>query len=640
MIIYSIFNPQQFTTTPLQLNGLMIRPIQYLRILNNSPYQLSVNLDGILSTVPEFWNQDIAVAPWAPGNLSIGSSLVITSSSHAQAYQVTVQGMVAGEGGGSLNGPVNQQSVNITATGKPLFTATYENRATAGLIQNLEVYNPPTSGANYVFDSATVFTNDTTLPTCNLLYWNADANLVNPVKAVNSNGWNLSTNQGAALSQAHCTADDDAKLFYYPDRAADADEVPANITKEILAFPRTITINPGVGLINELSSGTTGHIIRLKLRWTEDQFLVIPTPAQGVFKVPNLTGIYSPLDYGTISGTANDDRAVQAATNAAIAAGGGIVLIHPLLHVFNNSVTGDFTNICFWGMGWGSVVKIANGINKYAFVNSAGTNGSAGGMFYNFKIDCNGANQTGASGGIDANGIYRFLFDHMWFEAPYESGMHLHLGPGGGFGFQNNIRSCQFMDGYLSASSGMGVWSENEDENRYSDCFFQSMGGSGAPVGQTQGAILTANGLDSFMGCTFVGNNHTGQGIKCTASSTAGIRVDGCIFDGVGGGNIVLSGGGGGTSIVNSRFLNIGFGGTNVDGIYVATIDVTITGNIFNPTGQTGNSCKAMVELDGNSGQGSAYVVGNVFQANALGSTQILIDGAPTNNTTTPNILH
>lgn len=361
--------------------------------------------------------------------------------------------------------------------------------------------------------------------------------------------------------------------------------------------------------------------------------------------MPNLTGIYSPLDYGTISGTANDDVAVRKAYNAAASNGGGIVLMHPLKHVFSAPVQLTNSYVGFWGMGWNSIVTIPNAANFYPFVgaNSAGLDGV---FFHNFKIDGNGANQTGASGCIDAQYFFRCDFTLMWLEAPYEAGIHHHNGPAG-FGYQSTFSKCRFMDGANSASSGMGLWIETSDEHRVSDCFFQAMGGPATIANQDKVAVLDANGLTGYNNCTFV--NCRG-GIKTTASAQAGVRINLCIFDGCPGyptggtGNIVLANSGG-NHVIGNRLLNIGYGngaiGANtIDGIYVMGIDNEIIGNYFNPAGDGHNGCKGMVELDGTNGEDYSIVIGNTFAANVAGSTQILVDGAPTHNTTTPNTLH
>lgn len=541
-------------------------------------------------------------------------------------------------------------AVNPTASGDPIFSATIGFGSTANFQQILNVFNPPNSGALCTFHSARVYTNDTTAGDNAILFMSPgpDVNFNIPVPIQNNSG------QTTPTSVCHASAQDTGGAIGFT--LANEIEVyntTPNNTLEFLSFPDNKILLPGNNLAIAMVDGGSGKVTRLTTKWTEKSSLPItvmnpPPPAKpGGSFMPNLTGIYSPLDYGTISGSANDDIAVQKAYNAAASNGGGWVLIHPLLHVFSNSVQLTANNVGFFGMGWASIVKMANAANKYAFVGNNGTNGIINATFYNFKIDGNAANQTGASGCIDGNGFYRMVLDSMWFEAPYEAGVHLHGGPSGGFGFQNIIRGCQFMDGALSASSGMGLWVNNTDENRVEYCFFQAMGGPATIAGQDKVAVLDANGLSGYTNCIFV--NCRG-GIKCTASAQAGIRIMNCIFDGCPGyptggtGNIVLNGSGGNT-VIGNRLLNIGFQGSAgsanaYDGIYVAGIDNVIIGNYFNPAGDGFNGCKAMVELDGTAGEDYTRVNLNVFAANVGGSTQITTDGAPTHNDTTLNTLH
>lgn len=533
-------------------------------------------------------------------------------------------------------------AVNPTASGDPIFSATIGFGSTTTTQQILNIFNPVNSGAQCTFHSARVFTSDNGNGDNGILFMlqGPDNNFPIPTPINNNSG------QATPISVCHASASDfGASGNFTVQNEIEVLDTTQNQTVEFLAFPDNKILLPGNNLGIGMFAVNAAKVTRLTTKWTEKISLPIlmispPPPAKpgGLF-MPNLTGIYSPLDYGTISGVANDDVAVRKAYNAAVSNGGGWVLMHPLKHVFSSAVQLTANNVGFWGMGWSALVTIPNAGNFYPFVGNAGTNGIIGATFYNFKIDGNGANQTGASGCINAAGFYRSNFELMWFEAPYESGLKFFQGPGGGFGFQNNIDRCFFMHGNASPNAGMGLWISSTDENSVSDCFFQEMGGAG---GIDQVSIRDENGLTSYTGCKFVGNGTKSGGIKCYATSQAGIRVIGSVFDGVGGGNIILpGGGGGGTSIIGNRFMNIGFGATvanSVDGIYVAATDVMIEGNWFSPDG--GGHCLANVELDGTNGQDYGMVIGNTFAAVNGGSLQIKTDGAPAHNTITPNTLH
>lgn len=365
-----------------------------------------------------------------------------------------------------------------------------------------------------------------------------------------------------------------------------------------------------------------------------NQFLQVGHNAGGTVK--SALSVFNVMDdaYGaTGNGITDDTTACQAAINACNSAGGGIVFF-PLGNYLVSGLTVPGNNISLVGTGWGSIIKLKNSSNVYAIVFSNGTNGVTGGRIADLKIDGNNANQT-AGGCLDANGAYLFLFDHVWFLAPYEAGMQLRFGPGGGFGFQNSIRNCQFTNGYLSAGVGRGLWINNTDENHIAQCHFQDNGGATA---SDNVHVRDDNGLSEYVGCDFVGNGHGGGGIKLY--STNGSRIVGCIFDGVRGGNIVMSGSNNNTIDCN-RFLNIGYNAASpntADGIYSSGVGNIITNNFFNPEGSGTNGCKAQIELDGTNGEGYNIVCNNYFSAINTGGSQILTDGAPTGNVTANNI--
>lgn len=316
--------------------------------------------------------------------------------------------------------------------------------------------------------------------------------------------------------------------------------------------------------------------------------------------------------------------------------------------IVSSSIIVKSSNFTVSGVGGGSILRAANNLNAYVIVfNQASSNGITGVTFRNFTIDGNNTNQS-AGGCMDANGSYRNHFDSINFLNPYESGLQLRFGPGGGFGFQNQLRYCQFLGGYTSAGVGRGLWSNNCDENNFIGLFFQDNGG------QTQNDnvhVRDENGLNSYYSCIFVGNGHGGpnsggsstggDGAGIKMYSTNGSRIIGCVFDGVRGGNVVLSGSNN-NIISGNRFLNIGFNAKAsniVDGVYNSGNSNIITDNYFNPAGDAANGCKAQVELDGNNGEANCMLTGNIFAHFTTGGSQILTDGTPTGNVTSPNIL-
>ena len=327
--------------------------------------------------------------------------------------------------------------------------------------------------------------------------------------------------------------------------------------------------------------------------------------------------------------------------------------VDPGKFIISSTITIPYGGFIIQGAGWGDVPNgtqgselfLANGANQYIMTMNNVTNGLTGIKIAGLKFSCNAANQTGASGGIDANGSYRNVYEDLYIDSPYTTGIRLHFGPGGSFGFQNVLRGCQFMNGSNSAAEGRGLWIDNCDENRFEHCFFQNNGGGN---GNDNFDVRDENGLNGYIDCTHV-NSKGGVKVYATGTPPAGSRFESCIYDGMGMGssNACLALVGlGGNGVINCHFLNIGFaGGTSppantFDGIYTKGKSDRIIGCYFNPAGDGKNACNAMVELDGTNGQDYGMVIGNDFEVNVTGSTQIKTDGTPTHNTTSPNTLH
>lgn len=272
MITYTTVNPQNYAApnAPLALYNQVDKSIKYIRVLNNSPFQLAVALDGIITNITEFWEKDIAVPSYFQGNLIITPSIAILTASHAQASQLTVMGLTALDGGGTLDGAIPQQAVTATASGAPIFSATVGFGSTAGTEQHLNIFNPPNSGVTYTFHSARFFTNDTTTPACNLLLISgADLNLPLAVPAVSHNGMGT-----PPTSTAHCTAQDGNSG--YGGTIIEVVDAETGVTLDFLAFPDNYQLQPGNNLRITLTSGTSGHTVRLTMKWSESQ-LTLPT---------------------------------------------------------------------------------------------------------------------------------------------------------------------------------------------------------------------------------------------------------------------------------------------------------------------------------------------------------------------------
>lgn len=170
------------------------------------------------------------------------------------------------------------QAVTATATGKPIFSATVGFGSTATNNQILNIFNPANSGVVATFHSGRVFTNDSTGPTANLQFlYGADVNLATPVSAISH-----SDTSNPPVSVMHCTA-----LDGIPPSSNATPEVmnmQQNVTQDFLAFPDAEILFPGNNLYINLSAGSTGHVVRLTLKWTEDT-VVPPTLVTGATAV-------------------------------------------------------------------------------------------------------------------------------------------------------------------------------------------------------------------------------------------------------------------------------------------------------------------------------------------------------------------
>ena len=281
MITYGAYNPQNYLTSALTLYNQLDKTIKFLRVQNNSPYQLDVSIDGLITHVSEFWQKDVPIPPYSQGNLTVTPVLVITSASHAQAYQFTLQGLTALDGGGSLDGAMPQQAVNSTATGNPLFTAKFGVGSSSGAVQTLNIYNPATSGVDMIFHSARAFTNSPGVPQGVMTYISgADLNLPT---AVSATPHTLQAN--APVSAAHCTFDDGSGHGGTPIETVRLPGSTTNGTLDMLDFPDTVTLTPGTNLLLVCSDSSSGHVVELGLKWSEQA--AIPAPNNG--SVPILT---------------------------------------------------------------------------------------------------------------------------------------------------------------------------------------------------------------------------------------------------------------------------------------------------------------------------------------------------------------
>lgn len=241
------------------------------------------------------------------------------------------------------------------------------------------------------------------------------------------------------------------------------------------------------------------------------------------------------------NGTTDDTAAVQAAVSLAETAGGG-VYVPPGTYKITSplAVTAPFTLL---GAGEAATTfTLANGVNDYLIKFTQVSGAITRARFADFTISGNAANQS-AGGGISAVGAVNCFFERIHFTSCCNWGLALQAIPaGGGFGHHNKITGCSF-DNAASAGFGGGGWATSSDENFWSGCDFQYLGGASAPVGSYPVMLLDQAGLQHVEDCVFVGSRGSNTDvIGYRAQSASQSKIIGCTFDGVGGDCVFVNG--------------------------------------------------------------------------------------------------
>lgn|GEM_PF-941387 len=300
-------------------------------------------------------------------------------------------------------------------------------------------------------------------------------------------------------------------------------------------------------------------------------------------------------DYGaTGNGTTDDTIAIQAAITAAKTST-QTLFFPPGTYMISSSlnVGGGFPGaLQIHGAGWNSQIKLANNANCYIFVlNDVYTPGL---VISDLYLNCNGANQTSESGGIDAYGAVHCRFERLQIDTPFYDGIFLHKDGTGTFGHDNLIHACWFVNGKNAAGPGQGLEIFEADENFVVNCVFGDNGNPNNTYPWHNGAQYSgpfqayeSAGLQHFLGNNFVNG---GQGI--TMMRTIGSR---------------------------SQFINNTFDGGSGNQLHINSTACLIQGNNFVNIGSAASSGnpKAGLYLDS---QPRNMVIGNVFSPIAGGS--------------------
>jgi len=269
---YGPYTVSQFLSPASSLRFKVDSNIEYFTIQNNSPYQLNIEPGGSeMINFPEFLRQDIKVSQASGtfnGQMTIQPVVNITGTTRGTSNTLWIFTYTKGELPQAQVIQLSPPAIIATATGKPIFSATVGFGATTTIGQNLNVFNPPNSGVVMEFHSAKFYTNDSTGPTGNVytLLTGGDLNFSTPVSAVSHDAI-----EPLPVSVAHCTAVDSSSFISFTTNP-ETINLQQMVTQDALSFPDHIKLYPGGNLFIQVVSGTTNHVVRLTLKWTEDVY--------------------------------------------------------------------------------------------------------------------------------------------------------------------------------------------------------------------------------------------------------------------------------------------------------------------------------------------------------------------------------
>jgi parallel beta-helix repeat protein len=258
---------------------------------------------------------------------------------------------------------------------------------------------------------------------------------------------------------------------------------------------------------------------------------------------------------------------------------------------------------------WGNIgtpcIKLADGLNGYAFVFATNRVDGNRVTFRNIEIDGNCGAQT-AGGIVAAYGAVQCVFDTVHFHHAYDTALWLKGQQGSTpFGHHNRIVNSLFDNSGQSAGNGRAIVIQSCDETMVTGCDFENNGINGAEPFH----IKDWSGLNSFVNCVFVGG---GEGVRIQDAS--GSRVMGCTFDGTRRTAVHISGSR--NQIVGNNFS--GTSATAINTYFHVYLDNggynTLTGNIFD-SGTIAQGLRGLITQQTTSNYNA--VTGNAFYVQA-----------------------
>lgn len=355
---------------------------------------------------------------------------------------------------------------------------------------------------------------------------------------------------------------------------------------------------------------------------TTDTFTRSIAPSQDIVVAASNSRSKSNANF-VCTGT-NDHLVIQAAIDLVDAAPGkGRVRL--LDGTFNLGDTINWPNgdgLGLVGSGWGTVLKIANGVNDSAITFSGAETRS---NFSDFTIDGNHTNQSaGPSAGIWAIGSVECIFQRIHFTACKSSGLVLGAMTGPAFGHNNVVTHCLFDNATTSTLEGNGIYLTSNDENLIVACDFQFLGGSGPAMA----AIHDIAGTQTILGCNFVNGANGRPAIRVQDASAT--KISACNFDGVGGDAIFLAA----TNCVVEGNTIFGVGAVGAAGTYSGIhLEFGATGNLIAHNSvashTTNGSGRSLIREESVGSSGNNLITGNMLITNGTLSVAALDVNAP-----------
>ena len=392
-------------------------------------------------------------------------------------------------------------------------------------------------------------------------------------------------------------------------------DLGSKVSASIVTTKGDLLAATGSAALARLGAGTNGQIL------TADS-------AQSTGLKWSTSAAISVKDYGaTGDGTTDDTAAIQNAITAAKASTQrlffppGNYLISSTLNVGGGFPGGLYV----FGTGWDSQISLATHANCYIF--SLGNVYTPGLVIRDLFLSCNGGNQTSDSGGIDAYGAVNCLFENLQIDTPFYDGIYLHNDGTGGFGHDNTISNCLFVNG-KNTGTGLGQALEifEADENYIVNCTFGDNGNpnftypyhNGAQPGGTVYQVFESAGLNHFVCNSFVNG---GQGVTILRANGSRNTFTNNIFDGGSGNQLHINGYA--STIQGNIFANIGSNagsGSPKAGVYLdGKSRIMVANNVFSPINSGQGYATAGVWTD--FGADNNDIVNNEFSLDGVTGT-------------------